>query len=250
MSDLSQAWRATDAERRWRMAELEPPATGRRTARSPAGPDIGAAADGGDTAEPGAERHAQLDEARRQARQEGYDAGFAAGREAGHARGLEEGRKTGEHEVRQRERETLKMLASLAENFSTALADLDDEVVERMVHLALAVGHQLAGAALQTDERETANLVRGLLREDAMLNGQPRLWLHPDDLDRVRDALGAELDAAGWSLQPDDGIARGGCRVTSVAAELDATVETRWQTLLARVGDLRGGTGRDNGGTA
>lgn len=249
MSDLSQAWRATQAERRWHMAELDPPAPEREDARAPSdegGAETRAAAGAPD---PAAERD-RVEEERRRARRVGHDAGYAAGLEEGRAQGLEEGRRTGEHEARQRERETLKMLASLAENFSTALADLDDEVVERMVRIAMAVGRQLAGAALETDERETADLVRGLLREDAMLNGQPRLWLNPADLERVRDALGTELDTAGWSLQADDAIARGGCRVTSAAAELDATQETRWQTLLDRVGDLRGGTGRGNGGTA
>lgn len=248
MSDLSQAWRATQAERRWHMAELDPPAPERENAPSDEGGGAATGATAG-AADPAAERD-RIEEERRWARREGHDAGYAAGLEEGRAQGLEEGRRTGEHEARQRERETLKMLASLAENFSTALADLDDEVVERMVRIAMAVGRQLAGAALEADERETADLVRGLLREDAMLNGQPRLWLNPADLERVRDALGAELDTAGWSLQPDDTVARGGCRVTSAAAELDATQETRWQTLLDRVGDLRGGTGHGNGGTA
>ena len=51
----------------------------------------------------------------------------------------------------------------------------------------------------------------------------------------MNEYLGKELKAAGWALQPDDQVSRGGCRVTSATGELDATWESRWQAVRQQV---------------
>ncbi|EWH03499.1 flagellar assembly protein FliH [Halomonas sp. BC04] len=112
---------------------------------------------------------------------------------------------------------------------------LDEEVANEMVELALATGRQLAGEALKARPRQVLELVRALLHTDPPLTGQQRLWLHPLDHKLVEQHLGQELEAAGWKLQPDDQLSRGGCRVTSASGELDATWETRWQAVKAQV---------------
>ena len=76
---------------------------------------------------------------------------------------------------------------------------------------------------------------RSLLHTDPPLIGHQRLWLNPSDRDLVAEHLREELDAAGWTLQPDDQISRGGCRVTSANGELDATWESRWAAVKAQV---------------
>nr|MBP9956812.1 flagellar assembly protein FliH [Pseudomonas sp.] len=40
---------------------------------------------------------------------------------------------------------------------------------------------------------------------------------------------------AGWQLQPDELVSRGGCRVNSASGELDATWESRWDSLLEQL---------------
>ncbi|MFD2437126.1 FliH/SctL family protein [Modicisalibacter luteus] len=77
--------------------------------------------------------------------------------------------------------------------------------------------------------------MRELLHAEPALSGRPRLWLHPADLTLVKGHLGAEFEAAGWQLQPDDTISRGGCRATSSSGELDATLESRWESITQQV---------------
>lgn len=184
-----------------------------------------------------AERQRVLEQARR----EGYEQGLAAGREAGHTEGLVSGREAGRESCREQTRDVLAPMSDLLQTFHDALQDLDDLVADELVELALETGRQLAGEALKARPRQVLQLVQKLLHEEPLLTGQPRLWLHPRDLALVADELGEEFAAAGWTLQPDEMLSRGGCRVTCASGELDATHESRWQAVMARVRRTRSG---------
>lgn len=182
-----------------------------------------------------AELQALREQARQQAREQGYREGFAEAREAGYAAGLEEGRRQGELELQQQLQQTLQPLQGLAAQFSAALAQLDEQIAAQLVDLALVTGRQLAGEALEAHPEQILEIVRELLHSEPALSGQPRLWLHPADLLLVKAHLGAELEAAGWRLQPDGEISRGGCRASAASGELDASRERRWETLVAQI---------------
>ncbi|TDX30984.1 flagellar assembly protein FliH [Modicisalibacter xianhensis] len=195
-------------------------------------------------------RNVELEALREKARQEAYDAaykaGFEEGRQAGYEKGLEEGRVAGEQELQRQTQQALTPLLPLAEGYREALDALDDEVAERLVDLALTTGRQLAGEALDAHPEVILDIVRELLHAEPSLSGRPRLWLHPADLTLVKGHLGAEFDAAGWQLQPDDTISRGGCRATSASGELDATLESRWESISRQV-RRRHNDGHDEG---
>ncbi len=190
------------------------------------------------------------DQARRNAREEGYkqgyqeghEAGLAAGREEGVeqgyadgvAKGLEEGRALAQQELQQQLREMLEPMKPMAEQFDQALVQLRDEIATDLVELAFEAGKHLAREHLDAKPWLILSIVRDLLHTEPMLSGKPRVWLHPDDLMLVREQLGTEFDAAGWTLQPDDQITRGGCRATSQSGEIDATWESRWEAMMAR----------------
>ncbi len=184
-------------------------------------------------------RNAELEALRRkaheQARQQGHAEGFAEGRAAGYAQGLEEGRLAGEQELQRQTAEALRPLLQLADAFRQALTRFDEQIADRLVDLALVTGRHLAGAALEAHPEQILDIVRELLHAEPTLTGRPRLWLHPADLLLVKAHLGAEFDAAGWHLQPDDLVTRGGCRVTSESGELDATWESRWESLVEQL---------------
>lgn len=223
--------------RRWKMEELEP-ADGGGT-RSRERPD----ARRDETTGEAFQHQAELQALREKVQQEAHDKGRAAGYQAGqtqgyndgHAEGLAEGRRRAEAELQERIQAAAEPLGELAGAFSAALSELDEQISQDLVDLALATGHQLAGEAIAEQPEQVLTLIRSLLHTDPPLIGHQRLWLNPSDRDLVAEHLREELDAAGWTLQPDDQISRGGCRVTSANGELDATWESRWAAVKAQV---------------
>ncbi len=130
-------------------------------------------------------------------------------------------------------RQEAAQLLALAQALPAALRSAERELAGSVLALALDLGRQLAGAALKVDPDCVLAVVRDLLGSEPELSGAPRLLLHPDDAALVREQLGEELRQAGWSLQADAAITRGGCLVKSASGELDASVETRWQRVEA-----------------
>lgn len=181
-----------------------------------------------------------------EAREEGYQAGFEAGRNEGHAQGLNEGREEARRELEQHIHEIVTPIKPLAGQFAEALEQLDEEIANDLVELAMATGQQLAGEALKARPKQVLELIKALLHTEPPLVGQQRLWLHPQDHKLVEEHLGSELAAAGWKLQPDAQLTRGGCRVTSANGELDATWESRWEAVKSQVRRRRSAAPNDD----
>lgn len=180
------------------------------------------------------EREELYERLRQEAEEAGYQAGLQQGHEEGLAKGLEEGRAQAKEELQEQIHQAVTPLHTLAKQFADALERIDEIVAHDLVALSLATGKQLAGEALQETPKQILNIVRELLHTEPPLVGQQRLWLNPEDHTLVETHLGNELSAANWKLQPDDQLARGGCRVTSAQGELDATFESRWQAIQSQ----------------
>ncbi|WP_110656031.1 flagellar assembly protein FliH [Salinicola halimionae] len=172
------------------------------------------------------------------AKREGFEIGHREGQEqgyrAGYQEGLEASNAVAELEFHKRLEMTLNPLAELAENFRQALMALDTEVADQLVELALITGRQLAGESLAAHPEQILCVVRELLDADTSLNGKPRLWLHPADLELVTAAMGEKLAASGWECHPDPALERGGCRATSAGGGLDASLSTHWKAILGQ----------------
>lgn len=242
MSDLrsnknaaGQAARSSRQWQRWQMGEL--PAEPVSARKKPAGGHEGL---------PLSEEQ-QRDKLRAEAREAGleegrkagFEQGLKEGREQGHAEGheagLAEGRAQAETELETRTRETLQPMHALMQGLEEAREWMDDEIANSMVELALNVGQQLARQALDNKPEVVLDIVRDLLHSEPALTGKPRLWLHPDDLHMVEEKLGNEISAAGWQLQPDDALQRGGCRLISRSGEIDASWEERVASVCRQV---------------
>ncbi len=183
--------------------------------------------------------NSELQKLRNQARDKAYQEGLASGKKDGYAqgyeKGLEEGRLAADKELKETLDQTLAPLGDLIGEVDRALHQLDDSVSEQLVQLALAVGRQLAGEAMQASPETVLTLVREMLHAEPMLTEKPVLVLHPDDLKLVAEHLDNEVTTVGWKLRPDERIQRGGCRLVSNTGELDATQETRWQRIIQQL---------------
>ncbi|MGE5384946.1 MAG: flagellar assembly protein FliH [Betaproteobacteria bacterium] len=159
-----------------------------------------------------------------QAQQDGYRAGFDAGHQAGYEQGMASARQQAEH------------LSLLTNNFSTALAKLDQDVAETILELALAVARQVVQNSLKAQPEAIIAVIREALTALPLHHSNITLHLNPQDAELLRTQLGNQLTQSGWHIMEDSEIQAGGCLVRAGASEVDATVATRWARIVESIG--------------
>lgn len=178
---------------------------------------------------------ASLDQLRLEARAEGYKKGFEQARQSGYEAGYAEASRTANAELQRQLGDTLAPVSAIAEQFANALATLSEDVAGQLVELAMVVGRNLAMDTLNEKPEIVVTVVKSILDRDFAAASRVQLLLHPADVPLVDEQLGAELTALGWLLKADDRISRGGCLVKSDLHQIDATWESRWRAVTARV---------------
>jgi flagellar assembly protein FliH len=142
----------------------------------------------------------------------------------------------------------LAVLARQTDRFEAVLRqlvapvrELDEEVEQALLALAVALGSQLARRALEAEPAQMIALVRECLQALPLGARQVRVHLHPQDAAVVRERLVTPTGERAWSLVEDPTLARGGCLVQSEHSQLDARFESRLNGLIAAaLGDARG----------
>ena len=161
----------------------------------------------------------QLEEIQKQARQEGFE------------QGLREGREAGLKELQGRARVLEQMLQALDRPF----VELDETVEQQLAQLAMLVARQLVRRELKTEPEQVIAVVREALAALPVAARNIRLSLHPDDAALVREALSIGQEGQQIQVVDDPVQSRGGCRVLTDTSQIDASVETRLNALIAHV---------------
>jgi flagellar assembly protein FliH len=159
------------------------------------------------------------------------DAARVAGHSEGHAEGYRQGHDAGLLAGRQQAQVEVDRLKALAVAWQTAVRQVDANMADEMLDLALQFSQVILRRALVVQPELVLPIVRELLRDQVASQHQATLRLHPDDLMLVSDRLGAECDFAGWKLLADPAITPGGCLLQTRHGEVDARIETRWREL-------------------
>jgi flagellar assembly protein FliH len=164
------------------------------------------------------EWQAALDEELANARDEGRRDGFAQGFQDG----FEQGRRQGEEDARQ--------IATLMQSVRDAVGQMNGAIAEELVDLSLQLAQQFLRGALHVQPERILPLVREVLGDGPTAPAPAMLRVHQDDAELIRQVLGTELAAAGWTLVVDAAIERGGCRVQTRWAELTRALgrDTAW----------------------
>ena len=170
----------------------------------------------------------QLESVQESARQEGFK------------RGREEGLQAGAEEAKRRAQEW----AALLDGAARPLDELDRQVVDELMALALAVSRQIVRRELQIAPDEIVRVIREALAVLPSQTANVRVELHPQDAVLVRELMPEGEGERAWRMVEDPTVSRGGCRVLSDVSRVDATVERRLnQVIAAALGDMRGSSG-------
>lgn len=177
----------------------------------------------------------QLAQLKIQAHEQGYNAGLAEGRKAGHEQGYQEGLaqglEQGQAQARSQQAPLHARMQQLVNEFQNTLDALDSVIASRLMQMALEAARQVIGQTPAVDNSALIKQIQHLLQQEPLFSGKPQLRVHPDDLQRVEEMLGATLSLHGWRLRGDPTLHHGGCKVSADEGDLDASVATRWQEL-------------------
>jgi len=155
----------------------------------------------------------QVEEIQRQAREEGYLAGHAEGMQ----RALQENQR-------------------FAELISAFEQQMDEQVAKELLDLSLDVARQVLHQALKVNPELLLGVVREAIGTLPHVNQGPHLVLHPDDAALVRERMGEQLSHSGWKIFEDERVDRGGARIETANSQIDASLETRWNRVVAALG--------------
>ena len=168
----------------------------------------------------------ELEEVERRAHEEA----FAKGREAGFAAARNE---------MQPQIDKLKSqvarLDSVLGTLSRPLEEMDAQVEDQLMHLALTVARQLVRRELRIDPAQVIAIIRETVALLPAATRDVRVHLHPEDAGIVREKLATPTQDRAWSIVEDPVMTRGGCRVTTDTAQIDARLETRGNTLISEL---------------
>jgi len=194
----------------------------------------------GEDAEQMAAFNALRNKLQAEAQRKGFEDGYKQGVQEGYQAGLRTGQEEGLQQILNQQQPAVAQLLMLVNEFQHTLDSMDNIIAERLAQLALTAARKVVG---QADIGEGAALIQQihqLLQQEPMFSGKPQLRVHPSLIPLVEKHLGATLTLHGWRLMPDPDVHPGGCKVTAMEGDLDASLATRWHELcrLAAPGEL------------
>lgn len=164
-----------------------------------------------------------------------YDEAFAKGRAEGLA--------AAEREMRphlQQLQARVERLDAIMGALARPLQELDPEVEDQLLQLALTIGRHLVRRELRIDPSQVIAIIRETVALLPASARDVRVHLHPEDAAVVREKLAAPVGERAWTIAEDPVMGRGGCRVTTETAQIDARLDTRIGGVVsALLGDER-----------
>jgi flagellar assembly protein FliH len=156
-----------------------------------------------------------------------WDEAYAKGHAAGVLAGEQEAARRIDA-LAQRGRQFESILQTLVE----PLSQLDDEIEAQLVNLSLAIARHLVRRELRSDPSQVIAVVRETVALLPLTQRNVRVHLHPLDAAVVRECLAEPQAERAWSIVEDPVMSRGGCRVSTDTAQIDARLETRIAAML------------------
>jgi flagellar assembly protein FliH len=165
-----------------------------------------------------------------------YDEGFNMGRKEGKTQGYKEGRDQAVIESSQ----LFQKLESLFNALAEPVNQLDEELENSIAELTLSIARQLVRREIKVEPGEIVAVVREAVRALPISARNPTIYLHPEDIQLVRNALSLSDDEQTYRLEEDLLLTRGDCRVETESSYIDASVEARLSAIAANMlGDER-----------
>lgn len=166
-----------------------------------------------------------------------WDEAYAKGHAAGVA--------NGEEQIRRRLADVAH-IESVFAALARPLQQLDQEVEQQLVALVFAISKQVIRRELRIDPSQVIAVVRDTVALLPLSQRDIRVHLHPQDAALLRERLAEPHAEQAWRVVEDPMMSRGGCRVSTDNAQIDARLETRIAAVFSHLlGDERSDAQRE-----
>ena len=177
----------------------------------------------------------QLDELGKQARKEGYQAGFEQGLSKGETQGYQAGISKGNAEIQKR----LLQLQQVVTQLMEPIKQQDDALEQTLLSLVKLTAEAVIKQELE-DNR--IDIIQRVIKETVTalpIGAQNiKIFLNTEDFAALQgESTGVSSE---WQLVGDDSIAAGGCRLETTQSVVDYALETRIQQVMEQI---MGGSG-------
>ena len=168
---------------------------------------------------------AELEKLQKQAYEEAFEQGKKEGFEFGHNEALEQ--------YRSQLAEKTELLDKLLSGLDKPFENLDDQVENEVVELVISMVRQLIRREIKMDPGHIAGVVREAMSALPVANREVTLVLNPEDAAVIREVFTISEKEQGWNIVEDPVLNRGGCKVLAGDSQIDATLESRLDALIA-----------------
>ncbi|MBX2839884.1 MAG: hypothetical protein KTR35_23710 [Gammaproteobacteria bacterium] len=161
---------------------------------------------------------AEWQEAIEQARQEGFQ------------KGLERG----ELNAADSAAEEKKRLSILVETIEVQVNRLEDEVMDELLQLSMALSRSILKHELKTDATYYKSLIAYLMEEFALKDNSASIRMHPEDVERCNTS-GAICSSSSVQLLADSSLCVGSCLVETDKSYIDVGLDTLLNSLCEKL---------------
>jgi len=151
-------------------------------------------------------------------------------------RGRTQGHAEGQAAERQVKAEQGAHVARVIDQLAGRFAELHEDGADALLDLAFTIARQVVRREIALQRDALLPVAREAVAMIADQHAHPRVFVNPQDFALLRTEFEADGLFKGCRFIVDARIARGGCRVETPQGEIDATVATRWERVLAAVG--------------
>lgn len=170
---------------------------------------------------------AEIAAIKEQARNEAYTEAY---KEA-YTLGYQEGQAAADIEMQAQTKQALDEIEILKQNFQQQLAQAHQDIGQDLLSLAIDLAGAMTKHQFEHHSEAIMEIVKDAIDMLPAIHQPAQLFLHPDDLNLIREFMGSSLEKDGWRLISDSHLTRGGCRVETGQNLIDSTYETRWARL-------------------
>jgi flagellar assembly protein FliH len=151
-------------------------------------------------------------------------------------RGREDGYAAGHAAAMQLRTQHAADMSRVLDALRSRFGELETEGAEQVLTLALTIARQVMRREMEVDRASVMPALQEAVHAVIDQQAHPRVHLNPQDLAHLHDSLDADGLLKGCRFIADPAISRGGCRVETGQSDIDATIESRWNRVLAAVG--------------